>query len=583
MLVKNKNISKMKQLERRIKAHQVLNMMVASLAFGSCDIQAVSLYTMKDIGMNPTAINSKGQVLGSNYMLYDNGTLSNIRTMSGAGLLTQGTDINTSGQVVGYGANAGPTAFIRNFDGTISNVGPSIDPDFRPGTAIAINDSGQVAGQFANLSGDCRHPAFLGSAISPEIINLGTLGGTWTTVKDIDASGKVVGLSSVPTPGSVCPLIPKYHAFIFSSSVGIQDLHSSTMLGNESAAYKINNTGKVAGNFANGLTVPDFSGYYPNGYPIRHAIIWNVAAGTYRDLGNGNLDSSLLAINDSGIAVGYERTLINVPACGAVCSPTATIGVAVLVDTNGTSLIELNTLVPSLPAGWSIYKATDINNNGQIIGIARDTSGVSHGVMLTPSTAATPLPAAPSGLTPTVISQSQIDLNWLDNANNETSQIMERCQGNGCTSFSPIATIAAGATSYTDTGLASSTQYSYRIKAHGSTGDSNYSNTVSATTLPPVVTPIPAAPSSLTATATSRSRIVLSWDDNSNNEQSFVLERCKGLSCMSFTVVATVPANSVSFNNSSLSRNTSYSYRVKAINATGSSSYSNIGSAKTFY
>lgn len=573
----------MKQLERRIKAHQALNIMVASLAFGSCDIQAVSLYTMKDIGMNPTAINSNGQVLGSNYMLYDNGTLSNIRTMSGAGLLTQGTDINTSGQVVGYGANAGPTAFIRNFDGTISNVGPGVDPDFRPGTAIAINDSGQVAGQFANLSGDCRHPAFLGSAISPEIISLGTLGGTWTTVKDIDASGKVVGISSVPTPGSVCPLIPKYHAFIFSSSTGIQDLHSSAMLGNESAAYKINNTGKVAGNFSNGLTVPDFSGYYPNGYPIRHAVIWNLASGTYRDLGNGNLDSSLLAINDSGIAVGYERTLINVPACGSVCSPTATIGVAMLVDTNGTSLIELNTLVPGLPAGWSIYKATDINNNGQIIAIARDASGVSHGVMLTPSTTtATPPPLAPNGLTSNVISDSQIDLQWLDNATNETSQILERCQGNSCTNFTAIATLATGVTTYSDKALAASTQYSYRIKAHSSTGDSSYSNTVSATTKPPVITPVPIAPSNLETFATSKSKIVLSWGDNSNNEQSFVIERCQGNGCTGFTVIATVPANSVSFNNAYLTRNTSYSYRVKAINSTGTSGYSNISTAKTF-
>jgi hypothetical protein len=589
--ISSKYIGNKKLTNTHLRVRQAFYVILASLAFTSCIAQAATTYTMKDIGINPTAINSTGQVLGSLYKVYDNGSLTDIHTMTGVALLNQGTDINTSGQVVGYGANTG-SAFIRNSDGTFVNVGPSPDPNFRPAAALTINDVNdagqvQVAGALSNLLTTCIQHSYLGSTTlgsttSPEIIDIGHLGGDRTNVRDINASGVVVGQSSIKMPGFSCPLIPNYHAFIFSATAGIQDLHSPAMLGNDSIAYKINNTGLVAGNFANG-TVPDLSGYYPSGYPIRHAVIWNLTSGTYRDVGNGSLDSSLLAINDSGVAVGFERTIINFPCIS--CGPTTSGQHAVLVDTNGTTLIDLNTLVPGLPAGWSIRTANDINNEGQIVALAYDTSGAGHGLLLTPTTSTTataPPPPAPSGLAAAIISSSQINLSWIDNASNEISQILERCQELNCTNFVEITALAPGVTSFNDTALTASTQYSYRIKAQNTAGVSSYSNTVTATTLPPTDTVVPAAPSNLVGTATSTRRIILSWSDNSDNEQNFVVERCQGVGCTGFTAVAQVAANSVSFSNGSLSRNTSYSYRVKAINATGSSSYSNISSAKTF-
>jgi hypothetical protein len=92
-------------------------------------------------------------------------------------------------------------------------------------------------------------------------------------------------------------------------------------------------------------------------------------------------------------------------------------------------------------------------------------------------------PAAPSGLTATAISSSQINLAWVDNSNNEDGFKIERCQGAGCSSFAQIATVGAGVTSYPDTGLIASTSYSYRVRAYNAGGDSAYSNTASATTL----------------------------------------------------------------------------------------------------
>ena len=90
-------------------------------------------------------------------------------------------------------------------------------------------------------------------------------------------------------------------------------------------------------------------------------------------------------------------------------------------------------------------------------------------------------PAAPSDLAASPASASRIDLTWTDNANNETGFKLERKTGSGGT-WLQIATPAANATSYSDTGLTASTTYVYRICATNALGDSDWSNEANATT-----------------------------------------------------------------------------------------------------
>ncbi len=89
----------------------------------------------------------------------------------------------------------------------------------------------------------------------------------------------------------------------------------------------------------------------------------------------------------------------------------------------------------------------------------------------------------------------------------------------------------------------------------------------------------PNAPTSLAATAVSTSQINLSWTDNSGNETGFKIERCTGSGCTNFAQIATVSANV--YNNTGLSKNTTYTYRVRAYNAAGNSAYSNTIARKT--
>jgi hypothetical protein len=90
---------------------------------------------------------------------------------------------------------------------------------------------------------------------------------------------------------------------------------------------------------------------------------------------------------------------------------------------------------------------------------------------------------------------------------------------------------------------------------------------------------IPAAPSNMTATAVSSSQINLSWTDNSNNESGFKIERAT--SPTNATEIATVGANVTIYSNTGLNKNTTYYYQMRAYNAAGISTYSNIASAKT--
>ena len=206
---------------------------------------------------------------------------------------------------------------------------------------------------------------------------------------------------------------------------------------------------------------------------------------------------------------------------------------------------------------------------------AYNTAGNSGYSNTASATTTVTLPAAPSSLTATAASSTQINLAWTDNSNNEDGFSIERCQDAGCSNFAEIATVGANVVSYQNTGLTAATTYQYRVRAYNTAGNSGYSNTASATT---TVT-LPAAPSALTATAASSTQINLAWTDNSNNEDGFSIERCQDAGCSTFTEIATVAANVVSYQNTGLTAATTYQYRVRAYNTAGNSAFSNTASA----
>ena len=88
------------------------------------------------------------------------------------------------------------------------------------------------------------------------------------------------------------------------------------------------------------------------------------------------------------------------------------------------------------------------------------------------------------------------------------------------------------------------------------------------------------SPSRLTATSGSTSVIDLGWIDNSSNETGFVIQRSRDAAFGSVQEIS-VRAGTTSYRDSGLSAGTTYHYRVQAISASDSSSYSNTASAQT--
>ena len=223
---------------------------------------------------------------------------------------------------------------------------------------------------------------------------------------------------------------------------------------------------------------------------------------------------------------------------------------------------NVNQISPTTVPNTHAYKAGNIiitNNRLYNISSSGPTMNFSFEVVGAPVPEP---PAAPSSLAATAVSASGINLTWADNSTDESSFGLERSTGGSA--FTEIASLGENINSFSDTGLNASTAYSYRVRARNSAGNSAYSTQASATTNAPPQPP--AAPSGLTATATSDTAINLAWVDNSANEDGFAIDR--SLDAVGWEIgVANLPANTLSFSDSGLNASTTYYYRVSAFNA----------------
>jgi hypothetical protein len=180
-------------------------------------------------------------------------------------------------------------------------------------------------------------------------------------------------------------------------------------------------------------------------------------------------------------------------------------------------------------------------------------------------------PAPPHTLTASALSSSRIRLAWVDASNNEENFELERRIGSGA--FTPIAMPPANSTSYQDSGLAANTLHRYRIRAVNAGGPSAYSNEAGAFTLP-------TAPADLRVTARSPSQLDLSWVDTNPEPAAHRVERSED-GGRTFAQIAALPAGRMVYQDTGLRASTTYHYRVRAANASGTSAYSAVASGAT--
>jgi hypothetical protein len=91
----------------------------------------------------------------------------------------------------------------------------------------------------------------------------------------------------------------------------------------------------------------------------------------------------------------------------------------------------------------------------------------------------------------------------------------------------------------------------------------------------------PRAPLNLRATPVSQSQIDLVWTDTSDDEQSLEVERRPSNPFEEPVIVASLPPSTTSWSDTGLPADTSFDYRVRAVNAAGASLWSNGAGATT--
>jgi probable HAF family extracellular repeat protein len=299
---------------------------------------------------------------------------------------TSASGLNDSGQVVGQSRvtndpNSAEHAFLYS-NGQITDI-------HQLGTfnsiGVAINDQGQVAGQYD--AGGASERSFIYA--NGTMQDIGSLGGLTTRAEGINASGTIVGYGQ-DASGT-------YRAFTYANGT-IKDL--GILNNNNIGAYAVNNAGMVAGvNFDNRnawvydgthITYITKSGYTLNptaidssgdvvgeGYDQHQnirAFIYNAGSGTVDILGtlagkSGNGYTSWAnGINDQGQVVGNSTASDG--------------GEHAFLYENGTMYDLNNLIVPG--NGAFVENAVGINYEGQIIANGFDNNGALRAFLLTP-------------------------------------------------------------------------------------------------------------------------------------------------------------------------------------------------------
>ncbi len=279
-------------------------------------------------------------------------------------------------------------------------------------------------------------------------------------------------------------------------------------------------------------------------------------------------------INSTGLYVNGASPTIpatDMTSAGINLHSGDTFSVSLTYD--GTNLTETITDTTTSASGtWSypINIPATVGGNTAYVGFTGSTgtaTATQDILSWTYASLPTAVPTAPTHLTATAASGTQINLSWTDTANDEAGFIVERAtDANG--PFMQIGVAAAGQTTYMDTALPPDTTYYYQVCATNSVGESDFTNVASALTPIPPATPTNAQPVSITTTS-----ISMTWTNNATNAVGYNIFR-KTTTASNFAQIASLPPSATSYTDTNLMPGTSYDYHIQAYNLAGASDFS---------
>ncbi len=232
-----------------------------------------------------------------------------------------------------------------------------------------------------------------------------------------------------------------------------------------------------------------------------------------------------------------------------------------------------NTVTPKM---FYYYRVKAYNKSGE--------SAYSNEVLVETKVGETPpeeekVPLAPSDLEGE-LKEETIYFKWKDNSDNEEGFRLY-ISINEIDSYALYAQLPTNETSYEDSNLyIPGNTYYFKLTAYNNVGESSPSNEIMIRIKGLSETDPPLPPTDLKAEEIYEKDIVLSWKDNSDNEEGFKLERRK-IGEAKFEIVQTLPPNMTAFRDEGLEPGMTYYYRIFAFNTAGSSLPSNTVEVKT--
>ncbi len=255
------------------------------------------------------------------------------------------------------------------------------------------------------------------------------------------------------------------------------------------------------------------------------------------------------AINVSWTDNSSDETSFEISRATAVGGPYAVVGT---VGPGVTSFVDTSAALANNTTYW--YRVVALRNT------VRSLAAVSVPV-------STPLAAAAaSGVTPTVISPTRVDIAWTDNANNETSyQVLRSTNGGAFTAISGI--LPPNSSSYGDTTVVSGTPYRYRVNVSNWTGTVGSANSASVT---PQVALNPVT--NLAVTPVTGNPPVLSWGDATAGEtgdrvrrRTVTLSNAGNRTNGGFATLTTTAADATTFTDTARPANAIVEYEVAPV------------------
>ncbi|MGB8440046.1 MAG: hypothetical protein WCE26_11695 [Candidatus Acidiferrales bacterium] len=310
-------------------------------------------------------------------VLWRNGKIIDLGTLSEGGYESGAESVNSRGQVVGWAVNTIYDPLSMVYWSTLYNYYAPITPyqtraflwqngvmkdlgTLGTGTdsfGMAINEAGQVIG--ISYIDSTPNPQMttacsFGPALPTQdpflwqngkMTDLGNFGGACSSPSWINNYGQVAGSSNLPGDQTG-------HAFLWTKAKGMQDL--GTLGGTQSNASFVSDSGVVVG----GATLEGDAQF--------DAFLWD---GKMHDLGtvNGSSCTYAFSVNAQEQVVGND--------CG---------GTFAFLWEDGSPMVDLSTLVINPNPALTFLGVITINDRGEIAGLAGDTADLSRAVVLIP-------------------------------------------------------------------------------------------------------------------------------------------------------------------------------------------------------